>query len=117
MSSLSSGQFHEQLPMFMTAHEIDKHEKGDRGLFAHSDESDATLHARKFDEAKQSGLASNLSKEGVKEPLTIWHDADGSKTLTDGHHRLAVMLQHNPHQFLPVQHEDLSNSPHLRPWS
>lgn len=119
MSSLSSGQFHEQLPMFMTAHEIDQHKKGDfeYGGVLHNDANIEDFHARKLAEAHSSGLASSIAKEGIKEPLTLWHAQDGSKTVTDGQHRLAVMLDKDPHQLLPVSHEDLATSPHLRPWA
>lgn len=108
--------------MFMTAHEINQHKKGDYeyGGMLHPAISPTSFLEMKKGEADNSGLTTNIHTEGVKEPLTIWHhsrEEGGHKTLTDGHHRLAVMLEHNPHQMLPVQHEDLTSSPHLRPWS
>ena len=119
VSSLSAGQFHEQLPMFMTAHEINQHKKGDYEAYKTvlGYRHPAEMMADKKSEADFSGLTKDVAKHGVQHPVTLWHDDGGSKTLTDGHHRLAAALATDPHRLMPVQHEDLANSPHLRPWS
>jgi hypothetical protein len=56
----------------------------------------------KYYEAAHDGMVKDLVDNGVKEPVTL------SKTygITDGHHRIAVMLKHAPNQLIPVRHDD-----------
>jgi hypothetical protein len=58
----------------------------------------------KYKEASDSGLADSIVKGGYKggdEPVTI-HKTYG---ITDGHHRIAVMLRHSPNEPIPVSIE------------
>jgi hypothetical protein len=100
---LSNSQF-EQLPMFMTAGELQKHELGD--LIFHEGGPRSLLN-KKYKQAQSSGLASKIEKSGVQEPVHLYHNVDRTKTLIDGHHRLAVALRMGKNTLLPVEHHDL----------
>lgn len=108
----------EQLPMFMSAHDIVNNyapNPGDRydtttdytsssGGTYHSyerEETDDELWERKRDEAWDSGLAQSIIDEGVKEPVNL-NMVRG--TVGNGHHRVAVMHEEAPHELIPVLH-------------
>ena len=83
---LSKPQF-EQLPMFMTVRELSKHELGDTYLTGESNEE--IMH-RKLQESNKSGLTENIRQHGIQKPIHLYHEVGNTKTITDGHHRLAV---------------------------
>jgi ParB-like nuclease domain len=99
---ISQGQF-EQLPMFMTAKELGKTHMGD--LIFHEGGSRSLLN-KKYKQSEASGLASDIQKNGIQQPVSIFHDDNGNKTLIDGHHRLSVAKKMGPNTLIPVQHLD-----------
>jgi len=88
----------------MTAGELGKHEMGD--LVFHEG-GPRSLMNKKYREAQASGLADKIQQQGVKEPVHLWHNTNGTKTLIDGHHRLAVAQRLGKNTLLPVEHHDL----------
>lgn len=59
----------------------------------------------KYSEASKSGLKKSILKDGYKgddDPVTI----SKKYGITDGHHRIAVMLRHNPNEPIPVLFEN-----------
>lgn len=70
-------------------------------------ESDEQLMDRKRRSAEKNGLADHIRQNGVQNPVHLGTVPSGSKPeIYSGHHRIAVMLQHNPDQPIPVQHHD-----------
>lgn len=102
---MSAPVSHNQLAMYMTAHELSQHTMGDN-VFA--GESKEDVMERKLGEAKRSGLASAIKFAGVQEPVHLYHEADNTATLTDGHHRLAVAQSMGKNTLLPVEHHDIT---------
>lgn len=109
-----------QLAMFMSAHDIVNNyapNPGDRysestdytsssGGTYHSseyEETDDEFWERKNDEAWESGVAQSIIEEGVKEPVNL---SSASRTIGNGHHRVAVMHDQAPHEVIPVLHHD-----------
>jgi hypothetical protein len=124
--SNASKQF-EQLPMFMSAHEI-RHQyqalDADREEHEYDDptdndyENDHELFNRKYDEAENDydhepnehrSLKDAVLKDGVRNPISLQADAkkvglDGKPEILGGHHRVAVMYEHKPNNLMPVAH-------------
>jgi hypothetical protein len=120
MSALNPGQF-QQLPMFMTARDIDRQydpNEGDRNVDESTGWVETTdeLWDRKAQEAKQdaSGVGDGLSvhdsvlRHGVKSPVWLYHDERSIQgdlpTVGNGHHRVAVLLHNDPDRLMPVLH-------------
>jgi len=103
---MSSPVSHQQLAMFMTPREIaSKAEFSDSHFYGGMRQmSDVKNY-----ENKASGLDEAIKKEGVKQPLHIFHQsqAEGGKMeVVDGHHRFVAAMQHHPDRLLPVAHGD-----------
>lgn len=126
--NLSGGQF-QQLPMFMPAGELrDQVTPGDikntdpDHLTKLGIHTSADFWDRKVSESRAPGtelgahrdgtprdptrpsLANSVAASGVREPVSVWHEEDGSRTLWDGHHRVASAHHADPSQLVPVQH-------------
>jgi hypothetical protein len=94
---------HEQLAMYMTPRELSRHTLGDSYL---TGEEPHEIMQRKLHEAKQSGLAESIRNVGVLDPIHLFHDNEGTTTITDGHHRLAVAQTMGKDTLVPVEHHD-----------
>ena len=96
------GAVGEQLPMFMTAHEIQSYARP-------TDLSGGWEQAyREAQEIKSRGgvsLAEHVAKHGVEDPVHIVHHGGGAQPeLADGHHRVALEAQNHPQRYLPMEH-------------
>jgi hypothetical protein len=58
----------------------------------------------KYKEAVESGLKDQVLQNGIQSPIDVHVDEDGNQTVTDGHHRLAVMLKHRPNTPIPIHY-------------
>ena len=97
---------HQQLAMYMTPRELSRHEMGDAHF---TGEKPHEIMQRKLQEATKSGLADKIRSQGVQEPVHLYHNENGSSTLTDGHHRLAVAQTMGKNTLIPVEHHDLES--------
>lgn len=118
--NLAGTQF-QQLPMFMTAGEIkDTVRPGD----AEGYDSESDMWSAKTDESHVEGssvdhsapnrsgalsLADSVAREGVREPVGIFHEDDGPM-LGDGHHRVATAYAQGPGRYVPVEHHESMRS-------
>lgn len=100
---MSSANSYHQLAMYMTPRELRHAELGDTYV---TGEEDHEILRRKLRESNKSGLATRIRKEGVKKPIHLFHENDGTSTITDGHHRLAVAQTMRPDTLIPVEHHD-----------
>ena len=111
------GKQFEQLPMFMSAHEIrGQYQASDRERIENEDgdlESDNEFYSRKYDEANfdwgdgQGTHADHILRHGVSEPIALEYSPTGGRRrpqVIDGHHRIAVMHEERPHDLMPVEH-------------
>lgn len=111
--ALNPQQF-EQLPMFMSAHEIrSKYQPLEADHEEIEDYDEATDHYsstretsdelwdRKAEEADDWGLTDNIREHGVHTPIPL--NVDNGQ-LANGHHRVAAMNDIDHHQLLPVLH-------------
>lgn len=108
----------EQLKMFMSPNEIQGyvHEFGDFGSNPRAIQSGSVF---KVVESKDSGMHDSIAAEGVKKPVEISHFNDsygdsrskqrGKTILSQGHHRWASQMEHDPDRLMPVVH-------HLNSW-
>lgn len=125
--SHASPQFH-QLPMFMTAHEIQMNvTPGD--YFSHMDRDQASMWDRKLNESNDTAsptnnrlrldyngdwrsgndddsktLTESIAKHGVNHPVEVLHERDGESYLIEGHHRVAAAASISPDYLIPVLH-------------
>jgi hypothetical protein len=74
------------------------------GRFDFAKGDDRKLLNYKYKNAVNNGLKDDILKNGVHTPLEIHVDKYGDHTLTEGHHRLAVMLKHRPDTPMPVHY-------------
>jgi hypothetical protein len=111
--SASDNLSHEQLAMFMPAHEIMSKtgEKSPYRLYSihpirdeKVKESTAEMWDRKAKEAKSDRLTSSIKKKGIKKPVCMMPFM-GKHILTDGHHRVAAAHSIDPNYLVPVKHE------------
>lgn len=100
---MSNSVSHEQLAMYMTPRELSRHEFGDTYL---TGEEPHEIMQRKLHEATKSGLADKIRSQGVQDPVHLYHNVNGTSTLTDGHHRLAVAQTMGKNTLIPVEHHD-----------
>ena len=100
---MSNPVSHEQLAMYMTPRELSRHELGDTYL---TGEEPHEIMQRKLHEATKSGLADKIRSQGVQDPVHLYHNVNGTSTLTDGHHRLAVSQTMGKNTLIPVEHHD-----------
>ncbi len=123
----ASPQF-KQLPMFMTAHEIQTTvTPGD--YFSHMDRDHDALWDRKSKESNDPDsptnnklrldyngdwrsennddsetLTESITKHGVNHPVEVLHERNGGSYLSEGHHRVAAAASISPDYLLPVTH-------------
>ena len=101
---------HQQLAMFMPAHEIAKFPM----LDAHRGESNTEVLARKLKSAKadtweeSKGMYKSIKKIGVQQPVDIIHDSKRGPMLGEGHHRIASAMDVNSNMLIPVTHKNPS---------
>ena len=100
---MSNPVSHEQLAMYMTPRELSRHELGDTYL---TGDEPHEIMQRKLHEATKSGLADKIRSQGVQDPVHLYHNVNGTSTLTDGHHRLAVAQTMGKNTLIPVEHHD-----------
>ena len=74
------------------------------GRFDEAGGDDAKLLKMKYKNAKENGLKDDILKNGIQDPIEIHVDRYGDQTLTQGHHRLAVMLKHRPTTPIPISY-------------
>jgi hypothetical protein len=96
-------------PTHMTANEIvSKYESADLADWdANHDWDEEKPSEKEFWEGKyasatKKGLVKKILANGVTEPVSVSEDYG----ITDGHHRIAVMLKHAPNELIPVSHDD-----------
>lgn len=46
----------------------------------------------------------SVAKEGVREPVRVYHPNASDTILQDGHHRAIAAYDHNPNTLVPVDH-------------
>ncbi len=73
-------------------------------MYAKANGNDAELLKLKYQEAEKDGLLKDILKNGIKDPLQIHIDKNNNKTLTHGHHRLAIALKHFPNKPLKIHY-------------
>jgi hypothetical protein len=102
--TLNAQQFGgEQLSMFATARDLrHNYTPGDYSADAHDGDPE-NMWEQKHDEAWEDGLYHQVSDEGVKTPVTVWH-TDTSRNLHDGHHRVAAQYDADPDRLIPLNH-------------
>lgn len=104
----------EQLPMFMTPHEISGMMSADYGgqmhevpqrmrdAYAHQAEKEA-LHGHTVGPSKLDRLSAQVQADGgIHTPARIVHLPSGVASLYNGHHRGVVAIEQN--RLLPVDH-------------
>ncbi len=74
------------------------------GRFDFAGGDDRTLLRHKYRQATEKGLKDDILQNGIQSPVEIHVDNYGDKTLTEGHHRLAVMLKHRPATPIPIKY-------------
>lgn len=74
------------------------------GRFDEAGGDDAKLLRIKYKNAVQNGLKDDILKNGIQDPVEVHVDRYGDQTLTEGHHRLAVMLKHRPKTPIPIHY-------------
>lgn len=106
------GKQFQQLPMFMTAHEIKSQYRpwqADRRAVEVPDpdightyrmETDSELWDRKAREAPDHGLTKTSVKHGIHTPVPLLE----GREVWDGHHRVAAAAVHTPDSLIPVEH-------------
>ena len=75
-------------------------------------ETDEQLYERKYQESRRpkpgggTTTFSSIALEGVHTPVALAHphEPDAPEYIAGGHHRVAVMRNLNPDQYLPVMH-------------
>lgn len=106
-ANLSPPQFH-QMPLFMTAREIKAHYKPspvdrldtvDEATGQQRRETDEEVWARKAEEARGSGHAADMDREG---PTGVIGIRPTRGYMLDGHHRVAYMAETQPDRLMPV---------------
>ena len=119
MSRSASPQF-KQLPMFMTAREVqqDAHpadlneplgrsfgsrEELWKAKLSEAERPNYVKHGEGWDPGDYRSLVDDIKAEGIKRPITVLNDHDGM-TLLNGHHRVAVAASISPDYLLPVLH-------------
>jgi ParB-like chromosome segregation protein Spo0J len=95
MSNLS----HQQLAMFMPAHELYKLPMNDLPNYR----SKEHLVEEKLGESIDNGLLHSVAKTGVQKPVEVYHD-DSGQYLQNGHHRVVSAHTVNPKMLVPVEH-------------
>ena len=115
---MSAPLSHEQLAMFMPAHQIKemtgkkspdrKHYYLPGSHMANYGLSDAResvddMWERKAKEAKTRRITSSIKKKGVQKPVKMMPYM-GSHILLDGHHRVAAAASLDPNYLVPVEH-------------
>jgi hypothetical protein len=106
----ASPQFH-QLDIWKPARELVHETKpGDYDPNRHANEHDMWEDKRLNNQ--DTGLDKAVAKEGVKEPVMIFH-GNTHTTLEDGHHRAIAAYDHSPDTLVQVQHEWKGTNPVL----
>jgi ParB-like chromosome segregation protein Spo0J len=97
MSNLS----HQQLAMFMPAHELYKMPMMDASNYS----SRKDMITSKLRDNVVSGLQKSIQKEGVQKPVEVYHD-DSGRYLQNGHHRVIGANKVDPKMLIPVEHHN-----------
>lgn len=108
-----------QLPMFMTAAEIQQH-YSPWGGDVHDEETDSDVWNRKHDESishmddggpvhdeKYDNLAHDIAHRGFENPVIPLQDKNtegGTPQVLGGHHRIAVAANEHPDYMFPIEH-------------
>lgn len=105
----------EQLPMFMTPHEIGGMLSADYGThvrdvpqrmreqYEHYQERDR-LHGHEPGRHKLDRVSEQINQDqGIHSPVRVIHLESGTASLYDGHHRAATALEHGD-RLVPVDH-------------
>lgn len=69
-------------------------------------DNETQMWDQKLSQSIDRGVADSVAQEGVREPVTVGMERDGSVTMLDGHHRLATALAINPDMRVPVDFDD-----------
>jgi hypothetical protein len=96
-----------QLRLFMTARELREHFDPSWGDFE-GDETAEQLWDRKLQASKDNGLYDDIKDIGVRVPVTITENPDGSEfkpEVKGGHHRIAAAYDINPDMEIPVNYD------------
>lgn len=131
--SMSSDQF-DQLQMFMTARQLRtevrpgdaldteryglSHTEGARRvaearMWADKESENAVpgtsvsahhAHHPHFDRSQGPSMEASVRREGVREPVGIFHGDSYGAMLGEGHHRVAAAFRVNPSMEVPVEH-------------
>lgn len=75
------------------------------GLHPEDDEY-GTVRGSQRQSGWYGGLSNRLRKYGYdwSKPLTVRNEPSSGLSLTDGHHRLAVMMRDRPNEFMPIEY-------------
>ena len=104
---------HHQLRMLMTAEELHGTDSIDvqqtpESRFGGAWKTKDAMWKTKRSENRMSGLDKDVAASGVHRPVTLTSGRDVSgSVIGDGHHRIQAAYDADPHQILPVQHDDL----------
>ena len=106
---------HQQLGMYMTAHELSTMRMGD----TRPGETTKDVMARKLKESQvpenysptSDSLHDSIRNYGVLDPVTIVHGirpktGESYSDLQEGHHRVASAHHINPNMLVPVEHKE-----------
>jgi len=92
---------HQQLAMFMPAHELNKMPMMDAPNYS----SRKDMITSKLRDNAVTGLQKSIQNEGVQKPVEVYHD-DSGRYLQNGHHRVIGANKVNPNMLIPVEHHD-----------
>ena len=130
MSQSGSAAQFRQLPMFMTAQELKTEvTPGDfkashygvpqnvNDMWSKKYRESQTRPADPFvwDTPDQPRLSKSIKRDGVKNPVDVWH-YDDEQILADGHHRVATAHAISPNYLIPVEHTERQRGPYAMEW-
>ncbi len=100
---LHEDQFHEQLPMFVSAREVKEHYiPGDSPGDLPGSPGAEHLWDRKLRMSQRRDLYGSVEKEGVKDPVWAGIAPSGERVLWEGHHRTSSQFDANPERLMPI---------------
>jgi ParB-like chromosome segregation protein Spo0J len=100
---------HQQLAMFMPAHELNKIPMMDAPNYS----SRKDMITSKLRDNAVTGLQKSIQNEGVQKPVDVYHD-DSGRYLQNGHHRVIGANKVNPNMLVPVEHHDDNDTQYQR---
>lgn len=98
-----------QLKLFMSARELREHFDPYWGDFEGDETEPSKVWDRKLSASKETGLYDDIKDIGVRIPVTITGNPDGSgfnPEVMGGHHRIAAAYDINPDMEIPVNYDD-----------